>query len=140
MSAVSRLRRVISDNCALRAQVMSGIYPRESNAAIVISTKGIARTEKSQKYTMLRFLDCVHLRFTPLEMTEESFSYELLLGVISDERGLPRVISCLAATLRLTPPSTLENASSNFASQHAHNGFREASKTRSASIYDGERN
>ena len=45
--------------------------------AIVISTKGIARTEKSQKYTMLRFLDCVHLRFTPLEMTEESFSYEL---------------------------------------------------------------
>ena len=115
MSAVSRLRRVISDNCALRSQVMSGLCPRESNAAIVISTKGIARTEKSQKYTMLRFLDCVHLRFTPLEMTEESFSYELLLGVISDERGLPRVISCLAATLRLTPPSTLENASSNFA-------------------------
>ena len=101
---------------------MSGICPRESNAAIVISTKGIARTEKSQKYTMLRFLDCVHLRFTPLEMTEESFSYELLLGVISDERGLPRVISCLAATLRLTPPSTLGDASS----------------TRSASIYDGE--
>ena len=105
----------------LRYELLLGVMsdersrPRESNAAIVISTKGIARTEKSQKYTMLRFLDCVHLRFTPLEMTEESFSYELLLGVISDERGLPRVISCLAATLRLTPPSTLGDASSNFA-------------------------
>ena len=81
--------------------------------AIVISTKGIARTEKSQKYTMLRFLDCVHLRFTPLEMTEESFSYELLLGVISDERGLPRVMSCPMATLRLTPQSRVQRYKQN---------------------------
>ena len=30
--------------------------------------------------------------------------------MMSDERGKPRVISCLAATLRLTPPSRVQRS------------------------------
>ena len=39
--------------------------------------------------------------------------YELLCNAISDERGKPRVISCLMATLRLTPPSRVQRSKQN---------------------------
>ena len=64
----------------------------------------------------------------------------MLCNAISDERGLPRVISCAArnvAAYAAINPWRCEQLF--FTAYHAQHGFREASKTRSASIYDGER-
>ena len=67
-----------------------------------------------------------------VEMTEKrSFSYELLCNAMSDERGLPRVISCATrnvAAYAAINPWRCEQLF--FTAYHAQHGFREASKTR----------
>ena len=71
-----------------------------------------------------------------VEMTEKrSFSYELLCNAISDERGLPRVMSCAArnvAAYAAINPWRCEQLF--FTAYHAQHGFREANKTRRTRI------